>query len=182
MHQSRLLVWCRSHKRLEGCSECRHTCHASSATQQSLRAGNTVRNGRTIVAGGGHGGSQSIQPAGSAKAEGTKQKKASKISGALKAPLSRVSCGLGRSFIGMGVLDDSIHAADMVYRMTGTTGSLVYMAPEVFLLTPTRPSSCSLLCYMLLHVLLSGHVNSSPPCTCCRVPRQPPSLKRRRDW
>lgn len=101
-----------------------------------------MRNGRsTIVAGGGHGGSQSVQPVGSAKAEGTKQKKSSKIGDALKAPLARVSHGLRRSFSGNGVLDDSIHAADMVYRMTGTTGSLAYMAPEVVLFTSTCPSS-----------------------------------------
>lgn len=54
----------------------------------------------------------------------------------LKAQLSRVSCGLGSDSGGSAYMDGSIHAANMVYRMTGTTGSLAYMAPEVR--PPTR--------------------------------------------
>ena len=56
---------------------------------------------------------------------------AARRSSALKAQLQRVSCGLGSDSGSSTFTDSSIHAANMVYRMTGTTGSLAYMAPEV---------------------------------------------------
>lgn len=105
----------------------------ASALTVTKGIGATMRKGKsTIVVGGSSGGSHLVQLGDTIKRKGAAHRtSASKFSNALKAPLCRVSCGLHNSTIGDSVLDDSLHAADMVYRMTGTTGSLAYMAPEV---------------------------------------------------
>ena len=93
----------------------------------------TAANGSTIVSGGGGGGSSLVSSA-LAKGGGLLSHLAgagARRSSAIKAQLQRVSCGLGSDSGGSATFDGSIHAANMVYRMTGTTGSLVYMAPEV---------------------------------------------------
>lgn len=94
----------------------------------------TGAGGSTIVSGGGAGGSAGPAPMPPPKA-GLFSKlsgaAAARRSSALKAQLQRVSCGLGSDSGSSIFTDSSIHAANMVYRMTGTTGSLAYMAPEV---------------------------------------------------